>query len=352
MPDKLTASERLHGEASGMVSDKRLAELGRQYNAHAEQAAVLYLDGYLDEAHAAADLAIAAVSELHRRQPHDKDFAEAYADACRNRAEIRTLLAEASDHRGPVQRHRLGRGGADDARKAIELYEQGDTQQFPTRIASVRLNLAELLTMPGRRAEARTHADDALADYRQHLGTDRESGATSLARALERYADLLSVGLPESPPEAREARLSAVTLYRPYAKPGTSLWNNRYSQGTTWSSTPTLERFGATARRLATDFTNSDAQAIPALLDAAEVEAAMVTNGFMFAGPLDLEHLYKATTILDELADRLDGTTAGLAARCRAAVPKSGYPQGRDWFTIVRALRPDVEAAARQMSDS
>ena len=333
-----------------MVSDKNLVELGQQYNAYAEQAAVLYLDGYLDEAHKAADLAITAVSELHRHQPHDQDVAEAYADACRNRAEIRTLLAEASDHLGPIRQHRLFAGGADDARKAIELYAQNGTQQFPTRTASIRLNLAELLTALGRPAEARTHADDALADYRQRLSTDQEFGATGLARALERYADLLSAGLPGSPPEAREARLSAVTLYRPYAKPGTNLWNSRYSRGTTWLSTPTRERVGATAWRLASDFTNSGAQTVPALLDAAEVEAAMVTEWSMFAGPLDRQHLYQATSILAEIADRLDDTAPDLAARCRAAVPESEYPQGRDWFSIVRALRPDVEAAARHMS--
>lgn len=244
-----------------MVSDERRTELGLQYNWNAERAAEHYLDGYLDEAHVCADRAIAAISELHRSRPDDQAYAEAYADASRNRAEIRTVLGATSP--------RLLQGGAEDAAKAIELYERGDTGRFPARIAAIRLNLAELLAACGRGQEARRHADAAIADYRRHLDTDGESNATALARALERYADLL----PPDSTEARDARVAAVELYRPYARPGTDLWNNRHSRGTTWLSTPTLPRFGATAAKLAAEA--GPAESAPAQRDAAMVEAAM-----------------------------------------------------------------------------
>jgi hypothetical protein len=87
-----------------------------------------------------------------------------------------------------------------------------------------------------------------------------------------------------------------------------------------------------------------------AFLDVAEVEAAMVTEFRRFAGPLDIEHLHRTTTILNRLAELLDRSDPALAASCRTAVPPNTYTQGINRYAAVHALRPHVESTARRLS--
>ncbi|MBL7258085.1 hypothetical protein [Paractinoplanes lichenicola] len=299
-------------------------ELAREYNHYAEQAAELFLAGRPEQAHQVADRAVAAGQQLHKSTPENRAYANAYADACRNRAEFATVLI-LGGHEAP---RRLAMLGARDAGRALDLYEPGDP-----RTAAVCLNLAELLTVLGQRDQARVQAETALADYRR-----RQVDATELARALDRYADVLSAGLPSTPPEAVQARLESVRLARPFTRPGTHLWTDRHNQENPWLSRPTLHRFGVTARRLAADLPRPGAEAARCLFDAAEVELALIDIENLYA-PAHPQRLRTAGALLEELAQLLDDRNPDLARRCRT----SGLPD--DWLPDILALRPEVEAA-------
>ena len=268
-----------NGRVPGMpMSREQWTALSRESSYFGERAALMYLDGHLEPALEAANRAVRASAKLHENAPDSREAAEAFADGLRNRAEIQFALVRARAHDRPARAKKLARSGLRDAARVIDLYQQLHDDRFPLRPAEVMLLRSEFHGIVGEAGPARRYADLAIGDYRRHHRIGEEDSDLYLARALCRYARVMTA--IETHKLALAAQRESVSLYRPHAGQGGGLWNRRFSRRTTWLSTPTLERFAQGAYGLATELgppNPADAQeAMLALQDAAEGFAGLV----------------------------------------------------------------------------
>jgi hypothetical protein len=332
-------------------------ELARECNVLGERAARAYLDGDLEPALAAADRAVAAAGTLHREDTGDHEVADVFAERLRTRAEIRLVLAS-------VQRDRaeeLVACGIDDATRSIALIEElkgKPAARFPLRTADLRLLLGDLHAAAGNLDLALRSAVSSIEDHRRSHRAGDESGDLSLARALCRYADLLdTVGADQAVTVRRES----VALYRPYARPGAHLWTVRFSRGTTWLSTPTLERFCQTAYRLASSLGPPSirwaAEAMLALQDAAEGFAGLLPDAtpaavLMFADPAYLARLADVSGVLREQADWSRGISAPWLVRAYEEAERlvTTRPLGENLYDLVSEIRAPLEETLARLS--
>jgi len=257
------------------LSEKRWIKLARQSNHHGEQAARLYLGGYYEIAMKAADRAIRAASKLHKSDRGDRDVVEVLADHLRNRAETQSSWVRTPDVWNTASARRLIKGGIADATRALSLFEElaaAPGAPFPVRPAEVRLTLSELHQMAGDLTRARELAESAIADYRRHCDTDDRDTLLKFARALSRYADVVTAADPTD--DALAARRRSIELSRPDAGQDGWLWTTRFDRHLIWLSSQTLERFCLTASLFAAQLgpasASAAAEALLALQDAAE----------------------------------------------------------------------------------
>ncbi len=262
------------------MSQEQWTALSRESSYFGERAALMYLDGHLEPALEAANRAVRASARLHEDALDSREAAEAFADGLRNRAEIQFALVRARAYDRPARAKRLARAGLRDAAQVMMLYEELRDDRFPLRPAEVMLMRSEFHGIVGEAGQAQRYADLAIDGYRRHHQIGDEDSDLYVARALCRYARVMTaIGARKL---ALTAQRESVSLYRPHAGQGGGLWSRRFSTGATWLSTPTLERFCQGAYGLAMELGPPNAAAAPeatlALQDAAEGFAGLLPD--------------------------------------------------------------------------
>jgi hypothetical protein len=332
------------------MPQRRRERLARESNLFGEQAALLHLDGHHERALAAAYRAVEAQEALYKGLPDDDEVGRVYANRRRDRAEIRREwgieLEGGGSIASAIEQYRLG---VSDAKHAIDAYERTDptsADHDPLWVPTMRLLLAELLGWSGSHDQARKVADGAIAVLRASREPTDEGSTLAFAYGLARYAYLLAfIG---DDPGALVARRESVDLTRPWLRREGKLWSWRHSRGTTWITTPTLERFCRTAYYLALDLEPPNALAAPeallALQDAAEGFADLVPTSLVVVSEevRDIVSCLGDTTFAIERW--LDFLGEPDLARRYAETFRGIHEIRGEWSAPIRALRAQLTA--------